>query len=51
MRAKLKLNLEQLTVDGPRARATRRLASGATESVDFAKRKGVWYILLIARRR
>ena len=43
--------LEGVLVEGSRAWATRRMPGGATEDVGFVRRKGAWYIRLMARRR
>jgi hypothetical protein len=43
--------LEQVSIEGARAWATRRMAGAATEEVGFVRRKTAWYIRLFARRR
>jgi hypothetical protein len=43
--------LEQVSIEGAKAWATRRMAGPATEEVGFVRRKTGWYIRLFARRR
>ena len=42
-------SLDQVVVSGNKARATRRMASGATEEVSFARERGEWVIRPFAR--
>jgi hypothetical protein len=42
--------LENLVIEGNRAWATRRMQHGWAEDIGFIRRKGVWYIKLIAKR-
>ncbi|WP_296805853.1 hypothetical protein [Thiocapsa sp.] len=42
--------LEGVEIDGNRAWGTRRLAGGEVEDIGFAKRRGGWFIRLLARR-
>jgi hypothetical protein len=42
--------LEDLSVAGTKAWATRRTSRGLTEDIGFVQRKGQWYIRLTARR-
>jgi hypothetical protein len=43
--------LEDVSITGSRAWATRRIPGGAAEDVGFVRRKGEWYIRPLARRR
>ena len=43
--------LTGVRVEGSRAWGTRVFAPGSSEDVEFVRRKGQWYIKLIARRR
>ena len=42
--------LEDVSITGTRAWATRRTASGQSEDVGFVRRKGAWYVRVFARR-
>jgi hypothetical protein len=42
--------LEDLTISGTKAWATRQMASGATEDLGFVRRKDGWYLRLFAKR-
>lgn len=42
--------LEEVSITGTKAWATRRTATGHSEDVGFVRRKGEWYIRVFARR-
>jgi len=42
--------LVDVSIEGTKAWATRRTADGHSEDVGFVRRKGVWYIRLLAKR-
>lgn len=42
--------LEQIVIEDNKAWATRKIASGHSEDIGFIKKKGQWYIRLMARK-